>query len=258
VSPEAFLSDYHGRHAGCSSRAFGSPGHDETGYDRLARAVAGASSILDLACGDGFLLAHLDAPDLQGCDMSPGELAAARLRLGPDAALVEARAQAMPFPDARFDAVTCHMALMLMDPVEPVLAEIQRVLKPGGRFAAVVSGPVAAGTAFKRFGELLWGIPGQRERFPPLGDPRVTASHESLAGLLAGFKDVTIEDFTSSARRPPAQAWDVLAEMYPIDVLTPAEAAELQRAYREAVAPMVGADGLLELGWGMRLVVARA
>jgi ubiquinone/menaquinone biosynthesis C-methylase UbiE len=49
-----------------------------------------------------------------GVDMSPGELRAARARLGEAVPLVEARAQALPFADGSFDLVTCHLAFMLM------------------------------------------------------------------------------------------------------------------------------------------------
>jgi SAM-dependent methyltransferase len=46
----------------------------------------------------------------------------------------------MSLPDASVDAVLCHLALMLFEPVGPVLAEIGRILRPGGMLAAVVPG----------------------------------------------------------------------------------------------------------------------
>ncbi|OYU72017.1 MAG: hypothetical protein CFE45_41350, partial [Burkholderiales bacterium PBB5] len=77
--------------------------------------------------------------------MSAGELRAAQARLGDSVALHQARAQALPLADAAMAAVTCHMALMLMAEPPFVLAEITRVLQPGGHLLAVVpAAPLAA------------------------------------------------------------------------------------------------------------------
>ncbi len=60
---------------------------------------------------------------------------------GDSVVLVLAEAQKIPLGDASADAVLCHMALMLMLPIEPVIGEIHRVLAPGGIFAAVSGTP---------------------------------------------------------------------------------------------------------------------
>jgi SAM-dependent methyltransferase len=144
---ERFLADFHARHAGATSVALGNiPVTCEgrpfaSSYDALAaRVPADASSLLDLACGDGYLLeriaALLPGARLTGIDMSAAELAAAGSRLQGRAALHEGRAQELPFADASFDAVTCHMAMMLMDDAPAVLAEVRRVLRPAHRPSA--------------------------------------------------------------------------------------------------------------------------
>jgi ubiquinone/menaquinone biosynthesis C-methylase UbiE len=48
-------------------------------------------------------------------------------------------AAALPFPDDSFDAVSCMAALYLMDEPYHVIAELVRVLRPGGRIALLAS-----------------------------------------------------------------------------------------------------------------------
>src|SRR5690349_18071039 len=108
---ERWLKDWHARHPGATSRAVarGKP----SSYERLAALAAPGDRALDLACGDGMLLDLLlgrGVGEATGVDMSAGELAAAKARLGDRASLVDARAQELPFPDGSFDLVTCHLA----------------------------------------------------------------------------------------------------------------------------------------------------
>jgi ubiquinone/menaquinone biosynthesis C-methylase UbiE len=52
--------------------------------------------------------------------------------------LLNAAADRLPIPDASADLVVCHMAFMLFTPLAQTVREIGRILKPGGKFAAVV------------------------------------------------------------------------------------------------------------------------
>jgi len=73
---------------------------------------------------------------LTGVDLSPAMLAVARSRareLGRDVDLREADAQALPFPDASFDSVVCTLSLCAVPDERTVIAEMRRVLRPGGR-----------------------------------------------------------------------------------------------------------------------------
>jgi len=54
--------------------------------------------------------------------------------LGLDVEFHQSSAEALPFPDASFDAVICTLVLCTVPDVPPALAEIRRVLKPEGTF----------------------------------------------------------------------------------------------------------------------------
>lgn len=100
---------------------------------------------LDLACGTGditFSLGErLPAGKAFGLDITQGMLILAEeKRREKNAANVffhRADIMTMPFADASFDCVTCGYALRNVPDVELALAEINRVLKPGGRFLSL-------------------------------------------------------------------------------------------------------------------------
>jgi SAM-dependent methyltransferase len=152
---EAFLQRFHAARPGITSSALGAGSAASTesagspgSYDRLAAAVPAGGRVLDLGCGDTHLLSRL-GPRAIGLDLAPSR--------GPHggAAIVQGRAQALPFADRAFDACVCHLAFMLFDDLPRVVAELRRVVTPGGVFAAVLGGgPTASDPgddAFHRF-----------------------------------------------------------------------------------------------------------
>lgn len=90
-----------------------------------------AAATLDLACGTGRLLEFADT----GLDLSANMIAAARGKY-PDKILLTGDATRLPFPDASFEAVFSLHFFMHIDREQAwaVLAEVWRVLRPGGRF----------------------------------------------------------------------------------------------------------------------------
>ncbi|WP_433217283.1 class I SAM-dependent methyltransferase [Microtetraspora malaysiensis] len=114
----------------------------------LAGDVAGRR-ILDAGCGSGPLSAALRdrGAVVTGIDASAGMLALARRRLGADAALhmVDLR-DPLPFADGAFDDVVASLVLHYLEDWGPTLAELRRVLRPGGRLIASVDHPFVAYT----------------------------------------------------------------------------------------------------------------
>jgi ubiquinone/menaquinone biosynthesis C-methylase UbiE len=103
--------------------------------------------LLDVACGTGCFLRDVKANhprlDVTGLDLSPHYLAVARRKLEPwsRAWFVEGAAEAMPFADGQFDAVTCIYLFHELPPCvrRTVGDEIRRVLRPGGTLIFVDS-----------------------------------------------------------------------------------------------------------------------
>jgi SAM-dependent methyltransferase len=114
----------------------------------LAGDVAGRR-ILDAGCGSGPLSAALRdrGAVVTGIDASAGMLALARRRLGDETDLhvVDLRDR-LPFADGAFDDVVASLVLHYLQDWGPTLAEIRRVLRPGGRLIASVDHPVVAYT----------------------------------------------------------------------------------------------------------------
>lgn len=119
--------------------------------------------VLDLACGTGDLAAALarTQPDCQviGADPVPGMLSAARSKI-PKLRLVCCEAESLPFPAGCFQLITIAFGVRNFTLLEASLAELHRVLAPGGRlgvleFAVPRSGPLAP--LYRWF--LTWVLP---------------------------------------------------------------------------------------------------
>ena len=111
----------------------------------LAGDVAGRR-ILDVGCGTGPMLASLRArgATVTGVDNSAGMLELARQRLGDRADLqVADLGRPLPFPDGAFDDVIACLVLHYLQDWTAPLAELRRVLVPGGRLIVAVNHPMA-------------------------------------------------------------------------------------------------------------------
>src|SRR5215217_7622118 len=96
-----------------------------------------SGEVLEVAVGTGRNFPfYPQGVRLTGIDLSPAMLEIARKRadeLGVDAHLREGDAQELPFPEASFDTVVCTLSLCNIPNDRRGIAEMKRVLRPGGR-----------------------------------------------------------------------------------------------------------------------------
>src|SRR6187402_3250231 len=98
--------------------------------------------VLDVATGTGLVAQALLARGFRvtGLDQSPEMLVRARERFGDRVELVEGSADELPFPDATFDHLTFTYLLRYVDDPAATLAELARVVRPGGTIGMVEFG----------------------------------------------------------------------------------------------------------------------
>ncbi len=167
---------------------------------------------LDIGCGSGAfteLLARRCAPaEMQAIDPSEAQLAFARTRPGAAGAVFQlGDAMALPFPADRFDAAV--MALVIFFVPDPVkgLAEMARVVGPGGTVAAYAWDMAGGGFPFHPIHAELDAM-----GVPPLRPPSVDASRaDRMRELWTGAGLEAIETRQIVARRTFADLDDFWA-----------------------------------------------
>jgi SAM-dependent methyltransferase len=174
---------------------------------------APGSALLDLACGTGFA-ARAAAPRLGpegrivGVDVNPEVLEVAAARTppgppdGPEVTWLQASADALPFPAARFDAVICQQGAQFFPDLDAALTEAARVLRPGGRIALTAWASVDRSPFFL----------AQRLAVDDVAGPEVAASFDAAFGCsarrltaamrAAGLTDVDSREITAKIRLP--------------------------------------------------------
>jgi ubiquinone/menaquinone biosynthesis C-methylase UbiE len=166
-------------------------------HEILDRLPAGAA--LDAACGTGRYAAYLAARGhrVVGVDGSAAMLDRARVRV-PAAAFVRGDLHRLPLAAGAVDAVVCALALVHVPSLAPVLAELARVLRPGGHLVIsdVHHELVLRGSVVHSVG--------------PGGEPGVTPTYRHTAGdylraaLPAGLRVLACEEPRRSVPELPA------------------------------------------------------
>jgi demethylmenaquinone methyltransferase/2-methoxy-6-polyprenyl-1,4-benzoquinol methylase len=163
--------------------------------------VGPGDHVLDLACGTGDLCELVRARGARavGIDFAGVMLQGAKAR-GIDAEFVRGDAARLPCASASVDVVTCGFALRNFVALEPVFAELHRVLRPGGRLAIIdVDRPssrlIAAAHSlyFDRVVPFVGGLLADRDayRYLPASTAYLPPPVELLALLeKAGFGEV--------------------------------------------------------------------
>lgn len=200
-----------------------------------AAALAPGQHVLDLASGAGepaLQIARAVGPTgrVVATDLVEDMLAGARRR----AAAVQLRQiefqaadmEALPFPDAGFDRVTCRFGIMFAPDTRRALSEAHRVLKPGGRAVYLVWSEIARNSMFRAIDDAARDLLGvsllDRETNP------FRFADGTLAGRMtaAGFAKVTEQVIGWSPEIDAGQPfWRPQVEMMLADRLAHADAA---------------------------------
>lgn len=120
------------------------PEYEEQILPMAAAHLAGARRVLDVGCGEGQisrLAVAGGAEQVVGVDPTWAQVAVAAER-GGGARYARAGAAQLPFADASFDAVVACLVFEHIRDVDDAIAEVARVLEPGGRFLFFLNHPL--------------------------------------------------------------------------------------------------------------------
>lgn len=163
-------------------------------------------TMLDVACGEGVLsraAAQLGVR-VTGVDAAGRLIEAAQNRAGPNERYVTGDARQLetlglgPPAGGGFDAASCVMALMNIDTIEAVFRGVAGVLRPGGRFVAVVLHP-----AFRAPGQTGWGwdeSAPEPDRAPGRAPQRTQRQYRRVDGYLTPYAHPIVMNPGAAAR----------------------------------------------------------
>ncbi len=222
--------------------------------------IAKGQRLLDVACGSGCVAreAARRGAAVTGLDPNEGMLAVAR-RLDPQVDWREGVAEAIPFEDGSFDAVTCQFGLMFFEDRVKALKEMWRVTRPGGRLVVATWDALERTPGYAAMVALLQRLFGD-EVAKGLRAPFVLGEPDELLGLFeaAGISGATVDTQVGTARFPSIADWvhtDVKGWTL-ADVLDEAQYAVLQKEAQQELKHFATADGSVRFDSPAHIVTA--
>ena len=187
--------------------------------------VEPGTHVLDIACGTGepaiSIASLLDGSGrVVGVDISPEPLKLAeeraRQRNLTNIAFQLGDAHQLPFPDQSFDRISSRLGVMFFSDLPKALREMHRVLRPGGRIALLVWGPIEQpyfATTVLTILKLLPGskVPTEAAAMFQFGKLGVLADHMKNAG----FRDAEdhLRKVEWSWPGPPEEVWEYFQQL---------------------------------------------
>ncbi|HSL09244.1 MAG TPA: class I SAM-dependent methyltransferase [Pseudonocardiaceae bacterium] len=209
---------------------------------RLLDVGAGRGAIVRAALARGCVVTAVDA--------APGMVAHLRADF-PTISASRMDAHCLDFPDACFDVVTAGFVIDLLSHPAVTLAEVRRVLKPGGAFALSLPGPLPYRRRWQWLVDLAQECYPSTVREDPDGPVDVDVD---VYGLLAaaGFVGSTRNAFEyPQPVSDPAALWDLFTSRLPtavsagwIEWLPPDQAAEFRRRFLAGAEQMHANGGI--------------
>jgi ubiquinone/menaquinone biosynthesis C-methylase UbiE len=134
------------RHADWWQREFtdgADPEYTEQIIPLAVDVLAGFERVLDVGTGEGQIarILHHAGADVTGIDVAAAQVDEARAR-GGGPRYVRGVAHGLPFDDQSFDAAIACLVFEHIDELDGSLAEVARILRPGGRFALFLNHPL--------------------------------------------------------------------------------------------------------------------
>lgn len=178
-----YLEWFHHDRPGITTDTLGTARHHGTDpYQWALEPLGTPPRLIDIACGDAPIFDRKPAPGWIGVDTSTSELN--RGQAHGAQSVIRADATRIPLATGSAPAVICSMALMIIQPLDAVLAEIRRILTPDGTAVALLPGgwPLTARDLY-HYAQLMTALRRPRLAYP--NDRQLTRlrAHSHKAGL---------------------------------------------------------------------------
>ncbi|MCX6119480.1 MAG: class I SAM-dependent methyltransferase [Proteobacteria bacterium] len=274
MKAQEFLNYAHDRFPGMTSRFFARDDLQDS-YEDLCKLTMNIDwlrrdlVVLDLACGDGELTKKLQKnfefeTRFILVDQSEAELNLAKRRLGPARHNIDFKvgsAFSLPIQSNSVNLVVCHMALMLMRPVDRALAEISRVLVENGVFVAVIGGAWQESRIQEIFLRENRRVQNQYRVIEPeeFIDRRMRSTQAilELFSCVPLLNEVQVQDLTYERNFTPIQMTEFMMSVYDTYCLSDAGILDLQKSLFEEYRECCNSDGLIHFKINQKMIFSK-